>query len=90
VCNIKTFLCKCQILAFLKKEIIKNTMEYVYFILAYFFFLLGDICSKIPTQTFFILYQRFMNISLTLDSKSGYKIWKLPKKKHCKKAKKVQ
>jgi hypothetical protein len=58
--------------------------------LAYFFYILGDLCSKIPTQTFFILYQKFMNLSLTLDAKGGYKIWKLPKKKHCKKRKKLR
>ena len=81
---------KCQILAFLKAHIKKNTMEYFYVVLAYFFYILGDICSKVPTQSFFIMYQKFMNLSLTLDSKGGYKIWKLPKKKDCKKSKKVR
>jgi hypothetical protein len=60
-------------------------MKAVYFLLAYFFYFLGDLCSKISTELFFVLYQRFMNLSLDFDSKCGYKIWKLPQKNNLQK-----
>lgn len=65
-------------------------MKVVYFLLAHLFYFLGDLCSKIPTEMFFSLYQRFMSLSLDYDSKNSYKIWKLPQKRSCKKRKKLQ
>lgn len=62
-------------------------MKFLYFLLSYLCYFLGNFCSKISTESFFRLYQRFMNLSLDYDSKCGYKIWKLPKKKVAKNAK---
>jgi hypothetical protein len=53
-------------------------MKILYFMGAYVFYFLGDICSKFPFELFFVLYQKFMNISYNLDKKNNFKIWKLP------------
>lgn len=62
-------------------------MKVFYSLLAHLFYFLGDLCSKVPTELFFSLYQKFMNLSLEYDSKNDYKIWKLPQKKVAKNVK---
>ncbi len=44
--------------------------------LAYLFYFLGDIFSKIPYYYSYILYSKFMSLSVKFDEKCGYKIWK--------------
>jgi hypothetical protein len=56
-------------------------MNFFYFLGAYVFYFLGDLSSKISTESFYILYQKFMNISYNFDEKIGFKIWKLPENK---------
>jgi hypothetical protein len=56
-------------------------MKIFYFLCAYIFYFLGDLSSKIATESFYILYQRFMNMSYKFDEKIGFKVWKLPTNK---------
>lgn len=50
----------------------------LYKTLAYGFYIMGDIVCRVPTQITAILYQKFMNISINLDEKSGFNVWKQP------------
>lgn len=53
----------------------KNQM---YKMMAYFFYIIGDILCRIPTDMSYFLYQKSMNISVHLDEKTGFNIWKQP------------
>lgn len=52
----------------------KNQM---YKMLAYLFYIMGDIMCRIPTDLSYSLYKKFMNISINFDDKcDSNNIWK--------------
>jgi hypothetical protein len=51
-------------------------MFFLNLFLSYFFYLLGDLFSKIPLYFCYFLYSKFMSLSVKFDEKCGYKIWK--------------
>jgi len=49
---------------------------YLYRILSYFFYYLGDLASRIPTEFAYLVYQVAMRESIKYDDMSGRTIWK--------------
>ena len=49
---------------------------YLYRILAYIFYWVGDIASRIPTEWAYSIYQVAMRESIKYDDMSGSDIWK--------------
>jgi hypothetical protein len=51
-------------------------LVYMYRVLAYFFYYIGDIASRIPTEWSYYIYQIAMRESIKYDDMSGQNIWK--------------
>jgi hypothetical protein len=49
---------------------------YLYRFLSYFFYYLGDLASRIPTEFAYWVYQIAMRESIKYDDMSGQTIWK--------------
>jgi hypothetical protein len=49
---------------------------YLYRGLSYFFYYLGDLASRIPTESAYLVYQVAMRESIKYDDMSGRTIWK--------------
>jgi hypothetical protein len=48
----------------------------MYRVLAYFFYYIGDIASRIPIEWSYYIYQIAMRESIKYDDMSGQNIWK--------------
>jgi len=51
-------------------------ITYMYRVLAYIFYFIGDVASRIPTEWAYYIYQIAIRESIKYDDMSGQTIWK--------------